>query len=592
MNSKFTILLFAFTLIFLKNIFGNEIVYVSPVNEAEYVMPMSNIIVTFKDTIEFDHSLLKIKLHANSLGDLNGSLIFASDKKTVIFDPQLTFLVNDTVTVKIFLNENGSDKLLKDFKFYCVKDVIPIHNRIKILKQIRESDYSAISNFQNIPKADTLPVGFPFINVLTNINPSEGYIFTANIPRNRDYKPYLMIIDNSGVPVFYREMPNTCFDFKIHDNGLMSYFLDGADKYYIMDSTYTVIDSVETQFGYESDNHELLFLENGNVLLFSYDVQAVDMSQIVPGGPEGSSVIGVIIQEIDPDKNVVFQWRSWDNFEITDADNINLFTSKIDFCHANAIEIDYDDNILISSRNMSEITKINRRTGEIMWRLGGKNNEFTFLNDPIGFRYQHAIRKTPTGTYTLFDNGNLHSPPFTRVVEYRLDQVNKTAELVWEYKENPPSFSPAMGYAERLENGNTTINWGLSSKGYVEVTPDKQKVFEFELEQPNWMYRAMRRSLNKSNGNETPGSYVITNNYPNPFNSGTTIFVSLTKTSNVSLKIYNILGQKVATLLNNITQNQGNHRIPFDATGFSSGMYFYQLTVDGVNYSHKMVLKK
>ena len=55
-----------------------------------------------------------------------------------------------------------------------------------------------------------------------------------------------------------------------------------------------------------------------------------------------------------------------------------LAATIIDYCHTNAIEQDNDGNILISSRNMDEITKINRITGQIIWRLGGKNNQFEF----------------------------------------------------------------------------------------------------------------------------------------------------------------------------------------------------------------------
>ena len=77
----------------------------------------------------------------------------------------------------------------------------------------------------------------------------------------------------------------------------------------------------------------------------------------------------------------------------------------------NAIDVDTDGHILLSSRNTSEVTKINRDTGEIIWRLGGTHNQFTYVNDPLtGPRNQHAIRAVGTNRYTLFDNGNVHSP--------------------------------------------------------------------------------------------------------------------------------------------------------------------------------------
>ena len=56
--------------------------------------------------------------------------------------------------------------------------------------------------------------------------------------------------------------------------------------------------------------------------------------------------MGLIIQEIDENKNVVFQWRSWDHMEITDAEHINFTGTNIDYVHGNAIDYDHDGNIL------------------------------------------------------------------------------------------------------------------------------------------------------------------------------------------------------------------------------------------------------
>ncbi len=90
--------------------------------------------------------------------------------------------------------------------------------------------------------------------------------------------------------------------------------------------------------------------------------------------------------------------------------------------------MDTDGHILLSSRNTSEVTKINADTGEIIWRLGGTHNQFTYVNDPLnGPRNQHAIRPLGNNRYTLFDNGNGHSPQVSRAVEYELNPTTMTA---------------------------------------------------------------------------------------------------------------------------------------------------------------------
>ena len=153
-----------------------------------------------------------------------------------------------------------------------------------------------------------------------------------------------------------------------------------------------------------------------------------------------------------------------------------LTAANIDYVHGNAIEVDFDGNLLISSRHMDEITKIDRQTGALIWRWGGKHNQFTFLDDSVAFSHQHAIRRLPDGHYTLFDNGNYHDPQFSRASEYELDQVNLTARLVWEHRRTPDEYGFAMGYAERHEDGSTLVGYGFGKPDAVEVNARGEEV--------------------------------------------------------------------------------------------------------------------
>jgi hypothetical protein len=58
---------------------------------------------------------------------------------------------------------------------------------------------------------------------------------------------------------------------------------------------------------------------------------------------------------------------------------------NVDWTHSNAVEFDYNGHLLLSSRPLNEITKINRQTGNVMWRFGGKYNNFTFIGDTVPF---------------------------------------------------------------------------------------------------------------------------------------------------------------------------------------------------------------
>ena len=88
-----------------------------------------------------------------------------------------------------------------------------------------------------------------------------------------------------------------------------------------------------------------------------------------------------------------------------------------------------------------------------------------------------------------------------------------------------------------------------------------------------------------------PVVFALDQNYPNPFNPKTVIRYSLPATRQVDLSVYNILGQKVATLLSE-EQVAGNHKVNWDASSFPSGVYFYRLDASGQQQVRRMLLLK
>ena len=92
-------------------------------------------------------------------------------------------------------------------------------------------------------------------------------------------------------------------------------------------------------------------------------------------------------------------------------------------------------------------------------------------------------------------------------------------------------------------------------------------------------------------GTGLPGTYTLSQNYPNPFNPSTVIEFSLPKASNVDLKVFNMLGQEVATLAHG-SFSAGDHTVTFSAKNLASGLYFYRLTADQFSSVRKMMLLK
>jgi hypothetical protein len=249
-----------------------------------------------------------------------------------------------------------------------------------------------------------------------------------------------------------------------------------------------------------TDNHELLLTGAGadeRIHLFGYDRRPSDLSAL--GAPATVQLSGHTILRLRPDGSSEFAWSGWDHLRIQDwieppaPDPAS--TEQPDFDHPNSLAIDQDGNYIVSWRNLGEVTKLDAQSGEILWRLGGANNQFTFVNDPLGgFSAQHYARILPDGHLLLYDNGTRHSPPETRVVEYALDPVARTATLVWEFRHAPPIYTAYVGSAQRLASGNTAIGYGFAGHA-AEVGPDGSVVWEADLRvdgQPSIVYRLVR----------------------------------------------------------------------------------------------------
>lgn len=247
----------------------------------------------------------------------------------------------------------------------------------------------------------------------------------------------------------------------------------------------------------DTDIHDFIILPNGNYVLMAYVSEERDATEY--GGTVDQRLTDGLLQEITPDRDVLFEWNSWDHMVWGENSG---GTSHNDYAHLNSVSLDHDGNWLVSSRHMSQVLKIDRSTGEVMWRLGGAANDFTFLNDPFsGLCGQHTASRLENGNILVFDNGQPCVPSvpergeLTRISEYSLDMDAMTAELVWTYQ-RPDGITRTEGSAQRLSNGNTFIGWGAAGgKIASEVDPDGNVVYEMSavsIGGPVKSYRARR----------------------------------------------------------------------------------------------------
>ena len=480
-----------------------ELRYISPKPGSRFIMPGNNIALRYGDPFDRENissSLLKVK--SNSGIKIEGTLKLSSDLKTLIYYPKVPFQLGETILVK----------LLKGLKTVKNQNIRPVEFEFTITDKICQG--KGLSPYENMDedllhkngtilkteltlnsKENYLPEDFPYININIANNPPVGeYYFIAPWTYNFVTDPYIIICDASGIPVYFRKAEAPIFNFKIQPNGLLSFAeLDIDYKNIIIDSAYQFVESYQMENGYfNTDAHDFLALENGHVFVIGTDWQIYAMDTVVPGGHPNAMVCGFIVQEQDADKNVIFQWRSWDHFQITDAGpQIDLTDYSIDYVHGNAIEVDSDTSILISSRSLDEITRIHRNTGEIIWRFGGKKNQFNFQNDTLGFTMQHDCRRLQNGHITLFDNGRMHPEPrFSSALEYELDEVNLEATLIRRLRNDPDIYGNAMGSAQWTNDSSAVVGWGNGVPGITEFNLDGE--INMEIKFQGVSYRAFR----------------------------------------------------------------------------------------------------
>jgi hypothetical protein len=480
--------------------------YISPLPGSSRILPGNNIALRHGDVLKTSSMKhFDIEVRGSKQGIIPGKIILSGDQKTILFLPDKNFEWGERIFVTTsagIRTENNAEINPVAFWFdisKAVPDLTEDHSMVDEFHLVELLQKPHPLPRTTIAIDNNLPEDFPELTVNYANNPHETeYYFVAPFGYwgwFPDNVPYLIIFDYRGVPVFYQKMEGHTYDFKVQPNGNLSlyYNLWPTPAHIELDSSYQQIDTYTMGNGYGgTDFHELLLLPNGHAIVMSYDPQFVDMSQVVPGGHPNAIVKGWIIQELDADKNVIFQWRSWDHYEITDADEyVNLTDSLIDPIHGNSIELVGDDAILLSPRNFNEVTKIDRNTGEIIWRLGGENNMFDFINDTLRFSRAHDVRLLQNGHLSLFDNGTYHpEPQYSSVIEYEVDETDFEVTLVRRLRSEPDILGVIMGNAQETTGGDFIAGWGSGVPGLTEFNPANEIALEVYFAGIN--YRAFR----------------------------------------------------------------------------------------------------
>jgi hypothetical protein len=226
---------------------------------------------------------------------------------------------------------------------------------------------------------------------------APGYVFLALKEGVGEHGP--MILDARGQLVWF-EKYITARDFKMQRyrgkpvltwwEGAVVYG-HGVGHYVIFDDSYREISRVRAGNGSDGDLHEFLITPQDTALLTAYAAVPADLSPA--GGSEYGTAWDGIVQELDIETGeVLFEWRSLDHVEVGESYAYPPEDPALvhDYFHVNSIDVDHDDNLIVSARNTSAVYKIDRNSGEVM---SGRQEER--LRD--GGRHPHllAARRPP-----------------------------------------------------------------------------------------------------------------------------------------------------------------------------------------------------
>jgi hypothetical protein len=294
------------------------------------------------------------------------------------------------------------------------------------------------------------------------------FILRQYDPSGGVFASYLVVMNTSGELLYLRE----------YNGG----FLSGVTKY-VSNDTLMFQAGGSTQFlnfdtGQTTDfpnvngyHHDIEYdPATGNFLVLRNYVRNVN----------GTDVLYDTIDELNAAGSVLWTWDTYDHLPLSWADPYNLTTTingeiVEDFSHCNAIQWDYDENVVyLNSRHLDTFFKIDMTSGDIIWDCGLHGN-FTLLDAngnkvPSLWYHSHDTEEIAPDVFMMFDNDYHNQTDIndanSRILELTLDEQNMTAKEIWSWEAPEEYWSYYWGEADVLPNGDRIGTFGTETKPY------------------------------------------------------------------------------------------------------------------------------
>ena len=437
-----------------------------------------------------------IRVTGSRTGNHTGRLQSHSDGNGASFIPDNQFRPGETVTVR-------TDRPLVGANHGAVAFTVANSPSAKLAKAAGSGGSTAGDGASGGGSAFHTIAGFnpPSIQVLTRKKGrAKGDIFLAPKSGQRA----AMIIDDSGRLVWYHPAPH---GFRIYDTRRQKYqgrnvltWIEWRDCRTpdcgiarIYDNAYSQIDSVRAGNGYAADFHDFTLSPQGTAYLLVQQPVQADLRSV--HGPRNGTVYDSIVQEIDiPSGSVRFEWHALGHVPLKESGVRYSSHGIYDPYHVNSVDQEKNGNLLISTRNTNSVYEVDKGSGNILWRLGGKKGNYK-MGHGAAFIAQHDVRRQRDGTITIFDNGSgagLGNRASRAIV---LKLSGRNARLVHDMRRPQAVHAASQGSVEMLPTGGYFVGWGGQVPYFSEFDKNGHLVYDARFANTvGNTYRAFRYS--------------------------------------------------------------------------------------------------
>ena len=356
---------------------------------------------------------------------------------------------------------------------------------------------------------DTLPSLHPErLKVVTKTaDAGTDEIFAAAKRNTPKWQTGPMIYDANGKLRYYRPMNggDGTFDFRAQTyegQPVITWFQGkllrgfGEGQGMIFDQNYKQVAVVKAGNGKKMDLHEFKITPQGTALILAYQVQKGD-TRSRRGGRKNGLIHDNFVQEVDiKTGKVLMEWDAGKDIKLTESYNTIPADKTIpfDYMHFNSVNLTQDGNIVVSGRATHAYYKIDRKTGKLIWRMGGRKSDFK-MGKGARTRFQHDVHQVDATTWSAYDN-NGDAPVKglqSRGVLLTVNEKAMTVTLKKAFTHPKKILAVSQGNMQTLANGHEFIGWGGDAQNLTEFDAAGKVVFDARFLSPRVdSYRAYR----------------------------------------------------------------------------------------------------